>query len=160
MNDGDEPPRLCADRMLMRLGRWLRFLGYDVLIPEEMDDAELIAEARGAGALLLTRDQGIVARKGVDALLVESVGLEDQLRQVVTALGMPEGEAAMSRCSLCNTVLDTVPSGGVGELDLADEPPENVLVEYDEFWHCPACRKLYWRGSHYDRILKTIDDLR
>jgi len=151
--------RLCADAMVLRLGRWLRFLGFDVITPDASDDVALIQAARDAGALLLTRDRGICARKGVEAMYIESDELEEQLRQVVGALGRPSGDSAMSRCSLCNTVLGTVARGDLGGLDLAEQPPEKVLEEYDEFWHCPSCRKLYWRGSHYDKILRTIAGL-
>ncbi len=151
--------RLCADALVLRLGRWLRFIGFDVITPDASDDVALIQAARDAGALLLTRDRGICARKGVDAMYIESDELEEQLRQVVGALGRPSGDSAMSRCSLCNTVLGTVARGDLGGLDLAEQPPEKVLEEYDEFWHCLSCRKLYWRGSHYDKILKTIAGL-
>ena len=123
------------------------------------DDAELIRESREAGALLLTRDKGIMARKGVDALYVESDELEKQLWQVVGALGMPGGGEVMSRCSLCNTPLEEARRDDLAGAELADEVPLRILEEYGEFWYCSKCKKAYWRGSHFDRIMKTIEEL-
>jgi uncharacterized protein with PIN domain len=30
---------------------------------------------------------------------------------------------------------------------------------FDEFWICPACRQIYWKGSHYERMLEIIENI-
>ena len=42
----DETPRLAVDRMLMRLARWLRLLGADVIADASLTGAELLRVAR------------------------------------------------------------------------------------------------------------------
>ncbi|MBM3747860.1 MAG: twitching motility protein PilT, partial [Acidobacteria bacterium] len=30
---------------------------------------------------------------------------------------------------------------------------------YDEFRQCPGCDRLYWAGSHYQRMQRLVDEL-
>ena len=46
-----------ADRMLGRLAKWLRILGYDVIYGQHLSGHGLIRAARADGRLILTRDR-------------------------------------------------------------------------------------------------------
>ena len=34
-----------------------------------------------------------------------------------------------------------------------------VKANYDEFWHCTGCDRIYWQGTHYRKIWEKIDRL-
>jgi len=140
---GESPTRFVVDGMLGSLARWLRILGYDTDYVNQRDDAELVRVARAEDRLLLTRDRELAGRRGVQALLIESQSLDDQLAQVTAAFPLPPGSHP-GRCSVCNSVLvEATPE------DVAHRVPRYVLKRHSQFQHCPGCDRVYWRGSHW-----------
>lgn len=140
--------------MLGTLSRWLRILGHDAVFAGNRGDDELLAQARAEGRVLLTRDRELAARAGSLGLYVGSHDLDEQLAQVVRALGLAV-EDALSRCSVCNTPLEAAST-----LEARGRVPEGVLEHQDRLWHCPTCDRYYWPGSHYDRMVERIERLR
>jgi uncharacterized protein with PIN domain len=137
--------------MLGRLAKWLRLLGYDTAYDNHATDHELARRARAEGRLLLTCDRELAARRGLKTLLIRSQQLEDQVRQVQEALGPPP-EPSLSRCSLCNTVLQEITAR-----EVADRVPRYVLEANSEFHYCPRCGRIYWPGSHVEAIEEQLD---
>lgn len=137
--------------MLGRLARWLRFLGYDTLYPEVLDDDELLALAGCEARLLLTRDKRLCER--ANGVYVNSTNIKEQLRQVVRELNL-DCEKRMSRCSVCNTLIVEVAKEAARE-----HVPSAVYQRQATFWRCPTCGRFYWAGSHYDRILTELSNL-
>ena len=149
-------PRFLCDHMLGSLARWLRFLGYDTLYPGAMDDTGILEVARTEERILLTRDKELAARAAGLGRLVRSDVLDEQLADIRKAFGLDgSGEGALSRCSLCNALLETM---GMREAEKAGVPAA-ILHRHDRFWRCPGCGQLYWPGSHYERIMGKIGEL-
>ena len=136
--------------MLGRLARWLRILGYDTAFDSGADDWALLRRARAEGRLLLTRDRQLAARRGVAALLIESEELAEQVQQVVATIG-PSPAGAFTRCSVCNGRLTLL-----GREEARDRVPSHVHRTQQEFRLCPECGRVYWRGSHWDRMKETL----
>ena len=136
--------------MLGRLARWLRLLGYDTLYADKISDHQIVARARAKGRVVLTRDHGLVRRKGIRCLLVRSQVLEEQIREVVAAFGVPE-PGAEPRCSQCNAPLVEVTPDQV-----RPHVPAYVLKTQTQFRRCPSCDKYYWPGSHWKDVQRTI----
>jgi len=60
----------------------------------------------------------------------------------------------LSRYSLCNEVLvSAVPE------DVKGLVPEGVRVRHQTFWRCPSCGRVYWQGSHWDKMIARLHDL-
>ncbi|MGD2176298.1 MAG: Mut7-C RNAse domain-containing protein [Anaerolineae bacterium] len=144
---------LLADCMLGRLAKWLRLLGYDTAYENDATDHELARRARAEGRLLLTRDRELAARRGLNTLLIRSQQLEDQVQQVQEALGPPPGPS-LSRCSVCNVVLQEISAE-----DAADHVPRYVLETQTEFLHCPSCARVYWSGSHVEAMEEQLEHI-
>lgn len=153
-----DPPnqehKLLADAMLGRLAKWLRILGYDTAYLSDTDDFAIMRLARAQDRLILTRDHALAARRGVRAFLVKSGDLEDQLRQVCAALGPPP-DPPVPRCPVCNHPLAEVPPERV-----ADRLPVYIRQTHDQFSLCANCDRVYWRGTHWQRMKALIDGLR
>ena len=148
--------KLLADRMLGTLAKWLRLLGFDTAFPEECDDDVLLATANAEARTILTRDKELAARAGsrsIDAVLLESVELEEQLDEVLIDLCL-QVEKPLSRCALCNSELDCIEKA-VARKDL----PEAVLFGHDNIWHCDHCKKHYWEGSHWENMGQFIKQI-
>lgn len=149
-----EPPsRLLLDCMLGRLAKWLRFLGYDAVYEKDATDHELARRARAEDRILLTRDRQLAERRGLDTLYIQSQELEEQVQQVRDALGPPD-QSSLSRCSVCNVVLETV-----APEDVADAVPRYVLETHSEFCRCPSCGRVYWSGSHVEKMDEQLEDI-
>jgi len=143
--------RFLADSMLGTLAKWLRIFGYDTLYHACMDDNRLVRLARAEGRVLLTRDTGILKRKGLDALLIDSECLEDQLGQVLQAFELRMHDP-FSRCPVCNTPLETVPKH-----EAWGQVPPFVFQTQDRFSLCPECNRFYWRGTHWQKMRERIE---
>jgi uncharacterized protein len=144
--------KLLCDHMLGSLARWLRFMGYDTGYPEPGPDRELIDRARQEGRILLTRDKELAAHV-FGAIQVRSDDLEEQIREVAAVLQLRLVDP-LSRCSLCNELLLPVPLGDVKGL-----VPEGVRSRHREFWRCPSCKRVYWQGSHWDKMVERLTHL-
>jgi hypothetical protein len=144
--DEEQPARFVIDGMLGSLARWLRLLGYDADYDSRRDDAELVRLARAENRVLLTRDQELAARRGVQALFIVSQVLDEQLAQVTAAFPRAAGNGP-ARCSVCNTVL--VPAAPE---ELAGRLPAYVLHKHHDFRRCPGCDRVYWPGSHWQNM--------
>ncbi len=142
-------PRFVVDQMLGRLGARLRLLGYDAAGVFDIADSEVARIAASEGRVLLTRDNALARTNAVTAYFVQATTARDQLAEVIDALGLvPDPARMFSRCTVCNVVVEPVEEN--------DRVPPNVRGRGLTFTRCPSCDRLYWRGSHVERIL---DDL-
>jgi uncharacterized protein with PIN domain len=148
----DELPKLAADRMLMRLARWLRLLGVDVITDVARSGAELLKIARVEGRILVTRDKRL--RTAADVVFVESNAFREQLREVVTRLGLDRRATPFTRCSQCNHLLIPV----ARELVSRRVPPY-VFASHDRFSECEGCGRIYWPETHPARIRAILNSI-
>jgi len=148
----DETPRLAADRMLMRLARWLRLLGADVITDASLTGAELLKIARADNRILVTRDKRL--RTAADVFFVESNAIRSQLREAVRRFGLDPRVIALTRCSRCNHVLTPV----ARELVSRRVPPY-VFASHDRFAECGECGRIYWPETHPERIHAMLDSI-
>ncbi len=148
--------RFILDTHLGRLARYLRMLGLDAAYRNDFDDEMIIERARDEGRIILTRDRGILRHGEVThGYWLRSTDSEEQLREVVEALDLWSAARPFSRCIVCNEELTAVEKE-----DVEDRIPPSVRAQFDEFSQCPCCRRVYWRGSHYDRMQRLIASLR
>jgi uncharacterized protein with PIN domain len=145
-----------VDIMLGRLARWLRAMGYDTLYPGpapgRAGDRRLLQLARSEDRILVTRDRMLARLAEPRACLVHAERLDDQLLEIVERLGLAPAERHwLSRCLECNAPLEARPRDLLRGL-----VPEHVLAAHAEFMSCPGCARVYWPGSHADRMLERL----
>jgi hypothetical protein len=147
-------PRFLCDEMLGGLARWLRAAGYDAALARGTDDGALVARAGREGLLLLTSDGGILERNvvrsgAVPTLLVpRATPPIEQLAFVLARYGL---DLCEPRCMACGGVLE-----GVDKDSVAGEAPSRSFAAFERFWRCEGCKKLYWHGSHWERIQRLL----
>lgn len=150
-----EKIRFIVDTMLGRLAKWLRILGYDTIYFSGKDDNLLIQMAREEGRVLLTRDTRLLKHKGLGPhLFISSDHLKEQLRQVVTKFELDPEEGFGSRCPCCNSELVGIEKGEAEGL-----VPEFVFREQEEFYRCTGCTRIYWSGSHMQRMAERLQEI-
>jgi uncharacterized protein with PIN domain len=150
-----DPPRFFADAMLGRLARWLRVLGFDVAFEAEIEDADLVERATEQGRAILTRDRSLPEEWRVsDVHVISAERTFEQLREVVDAFRLRDSIRLFERCSVCNTLLVEATRE-----EIEDEVPPRVLERQDEFRRCPGCNRIYWAGTHAERMRKVVESL-
>ena len=148
-------PLFLVDKTVGRLARWLRVLGYDAAWVPSASPPDLLRRAREESRILLTRDTLLVRRRDVNrgvvrAVLVRHDLLVDQLCQLRDELGLrPRGDP---RCMVCNGALQTIEREAVQDRVL----PYVAATETD-FRHCPACDRVTWPATHWQRMMRTLE---
>lgn len=152
--DGEEP-RFVLDGHLGRLASHLRMLGLDCLYDSAYEDRQLARISLDERRILLTRDRRLLMRKVVvDGCLLRSLDSTEQLRQVVTRYRLWQWVKPFQRCLRCNQPLQVV-----SKEQILPRLQPLTRKYFDEFRLCPACNQVYWKGSHYDRMLELIAQL-
>ena len=155
---GHRQPQLAccfvADTHLGRLAAYLRMLGFDTLYRNDYGDEELAHLACGK-RILLTRDVGLLMRTAVTSgYFVRAIEPRVQLAEVVQRFGLTGAMSPFSRCVHCNALLRPVDKEVVSGRLL----PE-TREHYHEFYLCPLCERVYWKGSHYRRMQRLIESV-
>ena len=152
-------PRFVVDVNVGRLAKWLRVIGYDALFIPDVKDADLLQAAMDQGRIILTRDRYIMERRvvrtgKVKAVLVQPDDFREQMRQVTETLGLGFN-SGFSLCIECNEALQPIEKEMV-----RDRVPWFVFSTQNQFLVCPACRKLYWRGTHWRNMRLELAGIR
>lgn len=145
-------PRFILDNHLGKLARYLRMLGFDVLYQNDLDDEALATLSAEQNRILLTRDRRLLMRKIVtQGYCLRSLDPEVQVIEVVNRYLLINWMQLLKRCLVCNNLLCSVDKQAV-----IDRLEPMTRLYYEKFKTCPNCRRIYWKGSHYERMLKTI----
>jgi uncharacterized protein len=130
---------------LAKLAKWLRFLGYDAVLREEMGFDALTTVAARQRRILLTRSrkQSHDPRRFARRLIVSDDHVA-QLRELADLLVYDESRV-LTRCGVCNQVLKVVDSTLAGV-------PEHVVIQQPTVRVCRHCGKYYWTGNHEREI--------
>ncbi len=148
--------KFLADTMLGRLAKFLRMLGYDTVYYSGGDFREVRELARDQKRVLLTRNRKQIAVAGGQEIIFiredrPLLQVKELLSQGMIALSE---EAFFSRCLLCNT-----PLRRLAREEADGKVPEFVFYQQQEFHRCPHCKKIYWPGSHRDRMKRRLGKL-
>ena len=144
--------KFVADSMLGKLARWLRILGYDTVYDPFGEDDTLLRQAGAEGRVLLTRDRPLEKRAPEGCcILIAHDGLDDQIAQLVQTVGLDLDRKTFTRCLICND-----PIVEIGRAEVQSRVPPYVFRNRTRFYRCPACDRIYWRGTHLDRMAERL----
>ncbi|RNI27552.1 hypothetical protein EFA69_15620 [Rufibacter immobilis] len=151
-----KPARFVLDVHLGKLARYLRLLGFDTLYQNHYSDADIAALAAQEQRIVLTRDVGLLKQKQVVwGYWLRSQHWEEQLREVINQFNLLPQVQPFCRCLACNGEIARVSKEAVLPL----LPPKTRLF-FQEFYQCPHCRRVYWKGSHYEKMERFLSHLR
>jgi len=149
-----------CDEMLKKLCRWLRIAGYDVLSPAVKGDEELVKLCLEEERILLTRDRDLSNRRDAHALRILSDDLDGQIREFLEAFLPDRYPRSETRCALCNGEIESLRRDEIEEdEDMKNMVPNNVLLYHNTYFRCRSCGKLYWKGSHWKKIMDRLERL-
>ena len=151
--------RFIADNNVGKLARWLRLMGYDTLLLRQKDVSQMIKAALNEGRVILTKDGEFMKRRLVTkgrlrAIHIKEDEVERQVRKVLAALSLDSHFKPFSRCLECNLTLIARDKEEVKGL-----VPGHVFESQTTYTQCPACHRIYWPGTHWQAMVRKLDDL-
>jgi uncharacterized protein with PIN domain len=147
--------RFIADAHLGKLARQLRMLGFDTLFSGTLPDEKIIQVSAEEKRIILTRDRELLKSDKVDhGYYVRATVTDDQLIEVIFKFDLTHQFRPFTRCLVCNGLLEDFPKD-----ELPSGLPAELIAMHKEFFRCSACGKVYWEGSHYNRMSEKINKL-
>ena len=148
--------KFIVDRMLGRLAKELRMLGYDTVFYRGDNAYQMIKLAREEDRVILTRNAKLIPKRSEDRLvrIMEDktpLQLKELIQKKVISL---YEENLFSRCLLCNIPLDKIPRE-----EAKGKVPDFIFYQQKEFSRCPRCLRIYWQGSHQENMQKKVKEL-
>ena len=145
--------------MLGSLARKLRALGFDAAYYRSGGDAGLMERSVLESRIILTADRALATSaesKGISVILVKGDSDRARVRAIAVEAGVKgiylvRGEPM---CSLCGSELRSV-----RKRDVSGEVPPAVERHHRLFFRCSSCGQLYWRGSHWKRLMSLAERL-
>ena len=148
-------PRFVLDVHLGKLARYLRLLGFDTIYDRSYGDATIVDVSTDERRIILTRDKGLLKHKEVSrGYWLRNIQPRLQIAEGIEVFDLRRAVRVFSRCMMCNHVLEIV-----DETDVRDALPAGVRGQFEQVSRCPGCERLYWPGSHYDRLVDLVQDL-
>ncbi len=148
--------KFLVDRTLGRLAKGLRMLGYDTLYYRGSDPYQLFRLAREEERVILTRSSKLTPKRPEDQVVrIQEDRPWAQLKELIEkGLVSLHEEELLSRCLLCNSLLEEA-----SREEVEGSVPEFIYYQYEIFFRCPQCQKVYWPGSHQERMNQRIKEL-
>ena len=134
-------------------------MGYDVLFFNHIGDAQLVDIALKEERMVLTKDTQLIRRRvvtngQVKVILIQSDDPKEQLHQIVNELKLDCRLKQFTRCLECNQKLLPKSKEEVKEL-----VPPYVFRTQTQYMQCPSCLRVYWRGTHWQRMKRELEGL-
>jgi uncharacterized protein with PIN domain len=140
------------DTQLGKLAKLLRSLGFDALYRNDYSDSDIIRISADEKRIILTRDKSLLKQKIVThGYWMRSASPDEQVREVIKRLDISTQMRPFERCTVCNGLVESV-----DKEEIVHRIPPKTKAHYHEFTRCLDCGKIYWKGSHYQRMQNRI----
>jgi uncharacterized protein with PIN domain len=131
-------------------------MGFDSLFFDGSNDSDMVRQALAEDRVILTRDTEIMDRRVVrngqlKAVLIESEEPYTQIRQVIGTLDLKSNIRPFTLCLECNELLVEKT-----RKDVENRVPPYVFKTQTQYMKCPVCHRIYWRGTHWDAMIKKL----
>ena len=145
--------RFLTDRNLGKLTKWLRAIGYDTEIYSGIIGRAFLREGAEQGRIVLTRRRDMASRNFMGRMyVVSSDTVHEQLREVIKEYSLNlNPDTCFSICLICNQ-----PLAEIEKLAVRDRVPPYVFQTQMTFSFCRRCSKIFWAGTHKERMLHYL----
>ncbi len=153
----ERPLKFLLDVHLGKLASYLRLLGFDTLyFNPDISDPELVKIAVSQNRILLTMDRKLLMHTSVKyGRIIRDKYLQQQVVDVIDAFRCRDEIKAFTRCMECNTVLERADFEKIGD-KIPARIKEKFYSQLSVFKSCNGCSRIYWPGSHRDRMVMRL----
>jgi len=147
--------RFFVDQHLGILARYLRMLGIDTEYNDNLSGLELVKKSNRENRILITKDHSILKRNDLKfGYFVYADELDSQLEELVLQFKLKDHISLFSRCLECNSKLYPI-----DKENIEHRLPQKVKELHDKFTICEKCDKIYWKGTHYQKMKQKIEHI-
>jgi uncharacterized protein with PIN domain len=144
--------RFVVDVNVGKLALLLRMLGLDAEYSPKFLDKDILSFCKKEKRIVLSKDTGLLkCRQIIFGRHVRSIHPDDQLSEVLNFFGIKGPFNFFSRCLRCNNKL--VP---ISKKDILHRLEPKTKKYFNRFKICPQCNRIYWRGSHYEKMKNRL----
>ena len=144
--------KFILDVHLGKLARYLRLLGFDCYYKNDFSNSEIIQMALDEERIILTHDTGLLKKAKVKyGYWIRSDKPIEQVKEVINHFDLLNEIKPYTRCMECNGAVTDVKKD---EIENLLEP--NTKLYYNDFCRCAGCKRIYWQGSHCEKMDKII----
>jgi hypothetical protein len=144
--------RFVLDVHLGKLARELRLLGFDTFYENDLSDKTIVEISVKDERIILTRDIALLKHKVVQlGYWLRSQDPEVQLKEVFDRYNLYHQVKPFVRCLACNGMIFPAAKDAVSNL-----VPSGTLHYFKDFYQCNLCQKVYWKGSHYEKLERLV----
>lgn len=147
-------PRFICDVHLGKLARLLRLLGFDCRYSNDFKREEILKIAAKEKRVILSKDQDLMEKGIISAYKPNSEDPKEQIKEVVEKYSLRGKSIPFSRCMKCNGLLIHI-----SPEDAKERIPSGISRSIKEYLECLGCKRIYWKGSHYEKMKKYVDGL-
>jgi uncharacterized protein with PIN domain len=152
-----EPVGFVCDASLGGLARWLRAAGHPAQWRDGATALARVADAVKEGRVLVTTDSRVLALGAIRDGRLPTLWLPSNLtrdRQLGLVLGDLDLDVLAARCMACSGELACVEKEAV-----LDRIPPRTALWKDTYFVCRDCARLYWQGTHWERIQARLHEV-
>lgn len=102
---------------------------------------------------VLTRDRDLLMLRDIShGCYVHALQPAQQLVEIMARLALTSSLRPFSLCLECNA-----PLRPIAKSQVLPRLPPSVQISHEHFSHCTRCGRIYWQGSHWERMQHLLD---
>ena len=149
-------PVFIVDVNLGTLVKLLRMCGFDAIYSNKYTDHDIAELANGEKRIVLTRDRRLLKHGTIThGYWVRSTDPDQQIYEVIRRFDLFPIVKPFNRCLECNGLIKPVEKD-----EILDQLEPKTIQYFNEFYQCLVCKKIYWKGSHYEHMSKFLDNIK
>jgi uncharacterized protein with PIN domain len=149
-------PMFVVDDHLGKLARYLRMLGFDACYKNNYPRDKLVEISLNEKRTILTKNKTILKRSDITrGYFVRNVVIVNQVKEIIRRFDLQKDINEFTRCLDCNRLLQPV-----AKEIIIDQIPPKVAEWQDTFLRCSICNKIYWQGTHHQKMNSFIQTIK
>jgi len=148
--------KFIVDGHLGKLAKDLRTLGFDSTYKKDFLEQQIADLAKREEGFVLTRNINLLKNNQVQkGYWLRSQNPDEQILEVVSFFNLRDQLKPFTRCRICNGLIEPV-----DKVNIIDQLPPMTKAHYEEFFQCQDCHKVYWKGSHFEKMVTFVEALK
>ena len=147
--------KFMADIHLGDIVKYMRALGFDVYFNPSLSSRKLIEISKRENRVILTKSRKLLKFKEVThAIFIRPGTTAEQIKRILDCLDIKDSIKPFSRCLRCNNIVKNISKDSI-----EDRIPPKTKALCDQYTYCKFCDKIYWKGTHFIKMNKAIDQI-
>jgi uncharacterized protein with PIN domain len=149
-------PVFIVDVNLGKLAKLLRMCGFDAIYSNSYTDNDVAQLADRENRIVLTRDRRLLKQRIIThGYWLRSTDPDQQIYEMLRRFDLFSIVKPFNRCLECNGLIKPVEKD-----EILDQLEPKTIQYFDEFYQCLDCKRIYWKGSHYEHMSKFLDNIK